>query len=140
MRYAEVLAALEVVANDHPWGSALPLCFDDRPLKDAGNTELFIRHSVVFGDGKSTSIGDQCYRYPGLQYLSIFYKTGKGLQTILAKAGEISRYYNNRTVMGTVPNTPNIIFQVSGARKLPQDGDGFSQYQVVCPFYFDSRS
>lgn len=139
MRYAEVQAALETVADSNPWGAELPLAFDDRPLKDAGNISTFIRHSIVYGDGKATSIGNQCFRYPGVQYLSIFYKTGKGIQSILQKADEIARYFNHRTVIGS-GNTPNIIFQVTGTRKFPQDSDGFSQMQVVCPFYFDTRS
>jgi hypothetical protein len=108
---------------------------EDRPLKDAANVETFIRHSIVFGRGLATSLGDECYRHVGIQYLSIFYKTGTGIQSQIEKATEIVKYYTKKIVTGT----PNVVFEVASVNKQPRDADGYSQLQVVCPFYFDTR-
>ena len=134
MDYVSVMTALESLAASKPWNSQLRLTMDDRQFKEAEAVEAFVRHSVVFGAGDVISLGAECFRYPGLQYLSIFYRGGKGNILYWEEAQKIVRYYNPpRTV-------DNIVFQTAYAIKLPVDSKGFAQIQVVCPFYFDSRS
>lgn len=134
MDYVDVQTALEKLAAEKPWGTELRVTLDDRQFKEAEAVEAFIRHSIVFGQGDVISLGAECFRYPGLQYLSIFYRGGKGNIAYIAEAQKIVRYFNPpRTV-------DNIVFQTAYFNKLPPDPKGFAQIQVVCPFYFDSRS
>lgn len=128
--YGEIVKTLEAEAKRQPWGDELPMAFDDRPFRDAANSDVFVRHSITFGDGEPTSLGGGCLRYPGIQFLSLFYRGGHGNASIYNHASKIVNHYNFKTL-------GRVVFQVASTIKLPQDADGFSQLQVVCPFYFD---
>lgn len=128
--YGRITTLLEVTAKEQPWGEKLPITLEDRPFTDAVNTEYFVRHSIVYGEGDVTCLGGGRYRYPGIQYLSIFYRQGLGKATVEKIASAIVNYFNLKTI-------EEIVFQVASTVKRPPDADGFNQLQVVCPFYFD---
>jgi hypothetical protein len=132
----EVIAALEKEAVAH-WAEQYPLTLDDRPFKPTDQHSIFIRHSVVFGDGERTALGTGWYRYQALQYLSIFYQTGQGNASVYRKGDEIIAHYTDKIL---VDGPVKVNFEVASSIKLPQDAKGFSQLQVICPFYFDTRS
>lgn len=134
MDYVEVTTVLETLVVAKPWETELRIALEDRTFKEAEAVEAFIRHSIVFGEGDVKSLGAECFRYPGIQYLSIFYRGGKGNMAYIAEAQKIVRYFNP-------PRTVDmVVFETAYMNKLPADAKGFSQVQVVCPFYFDSRS
>lgn len=133
---AEVIAALERRAHKM-WSDPYPLALDDRPFKPTDQNTIFLRHSVVFGEQVRTALGTGYYRTPGLQYLAIFYQTGKGLDTVYKYADEIVAHY---TDMILIEGLVKVVFEVASTIKLPKDANGFSQLQVLCPFYFDLRS
>lgn len=136
MVQAEVLATLEKDAKDLI-ADSFPFALDDRPFKPTEQHTIFIRHSVVFGDGENNCLGLGHYRYMGLQYVVIFYQTGRGNNTVYKKADEIVRHYSDKILPS---DSVTINFRVASTLKLPQDVNGFSQLQVICPFYFDIRS
>ncbi len=136
MGQAEALASMEIEAK-RLWSDPYPLALTDRPFKPTDQNTVFIRHSVIFGDGERTALGVGWYRYQGIQYLSVFYQTGSGVQSLYEYTDRIvSRY----TDLILIDDSSKVLFQVASTIKLPQDANGYSQLQVVCPFYFDSRS
>jgi hypothetical protein len=122
---------------------ACKIAYEDKPFPDAENEKYFLRHSIVFGSGQSMSLGGQCIRYPGVQYLVLMYRAGFGLQSLYKAADQLVKRYTLLTLTGDV----NVIFREAGTIKFPhetsnvtrtqQELKGFSQMQVVCPFYFD---
>ena len=127
--YNRITTLLEREALEQPWGSDLPVSLEDRPFKEAGNSEIFIAHSIVYGAGDPVCLGGERFRYPGIQYLRIFHR-GDKKATIEELASKIVNYFNLRTIQ-------EIVFRTASTVKRPRDADGFSQLQVVCPFYFD---
>lgn len=114
-----------------------PLALEDRPYKPTEQNTIFVRHSTVFGDGQRTALGTGFYRYIGMQYLAIFFLTGSGHQSLYEHADEMVAYYTDRRAPA---DGTTVMFQVASTIKLPADSSGFSQLQVICPFYFDTRS
>ncbi len=134
--HANVLAAMEVEAKAN-WSDPYPLALDDRPFKQTDQHMIFSRHSVVFGEGERTSVGVGWYRYPGIQYLSIFYMAGTGNNSVYKLADQMINHYTDKIL---TDDGVHVNFGVASTIKLPQDANGFSQLQVICPFYFDTRS
>lgn len=136
MGKADVLALLERDATDS-WSDPFPLALEDRPFRPTEQHTVFIRHSVVFGEGDRTALGTGWYRHHGIQYLSIFFTTGNGNASVYRYSDQIANRYTDLIL---TDGTSKIVFGVVSTIKLPQDANGYSQLQVVCPFYFDSRS
>lgn len=136
MAHAKVLAALEKDAKTQVEALSVKIALEDRGFTSTENEKYFIAHSVVFGEGEEMSIGGACQRYIGIQYLSIHYRTGHGVQTIYEMADKLMTRYKHLTIVGD----PSIVFRVASTVKQPPDAKGFAQLQVVCPFYFDIRS
>lgn len=136
MYQAKVVAMMETEAQAH-WADKYHLALEDRPFKPTDQQTIFTRHSVVFGDGESTALGTGHYRYPGIQYLSIFFQAASGNASVYEYADRIVRFYTDKIL---TDDGLSINFQVASTVKLPKDVTGYSQLQVICPFYFDSRS
>lgn len=136
MRQGKVIEMLEREALNN-WSQRYSLALEDRPFKPTEQMTIFTRHSVVFGDGERTAIGIGYYRYPGIQYLSIFFQAASGNASVYAFADEIVQFYTDKIL---TESGLSINFEVASTLKLPKDANGYNQLQVICPFYFDSRS
>lgn len=127
---------LEKEAKDN-WSSEYTLALEDRPFKPTEQMTIFTRHSVVFGEGDRTAIGVGYYRYPGIQYLSIFFQAASGNASVYKFADKIALFYTDKIL---TESGLSINFEVASTLKLPKDANGYNQLQVICPFYFDTRS
>lgn len=131
MEYANALALLEkdVVA----WfkTQSIRIALEDRPFTEAENEKRFVKHAVLFGSGDPISLGAKCFRFVGIQYLSIMYRPGEGLNSIYRLVDGVVQRYSPPFALAP------IIFETSSAIKRPTREKGLAEMQVVCPFYFD---
>lgn len=131
MDFANVLGILEKDAVEWAKAKSIRVALEDRPFTEAENEKRFIKHSVRFGFGEATSLGGQCFRYPGLQYLSLMYRTGNGLNSLMQFADDAVQRFSVMTLENL------IVFGTASHIQLPQDAKGLAQLQIICPFYFD---
>ena len=138
MKYDIVQTALETYVQTN-W-TATQVQFDNVSFTPELYNE-YLRCNVLFGDGKSTSLGAKCYRQIGLLILSVFTKPGDGSNRRMYLAHLAANMVIDKLIMPVSPATvPVIYMQVPDMKNDNNERNGWVMAQVSCPFYYDTES
>lgn len=135
MKYADIQKSIEAYFNSN-W-TATEVTFENAPFETELYSE-FVRLSVRFGDTVRRSIGDQCYRIPGILIVQIFVRPGIGIDRVVKLSDIVAGLFTSEQVL--MSNTGDFIqFDTPSLNKITTEYMGWIQANVSFNFYHDLR-
>lgn len=109
-----------------------PIVFGNAPFDEQAVYDIYYRATIIFGAGRNIGLGGLCVRYPSILDFAIFHRPGNGSATVLQIAGDIVRFFQNKS-FGIYQ------FQTSIVREFTANERGLVQTLVSTNFHFDYR-
>lgn len=128
--------AIEIAARakynrDVREGLRLPSVFENDGQDEPKDERLWARVAPQMGDSYQA---DMCQnprlRHPGVLLVCLFFELNQGTKDVMAMAAEIVELFQPQVDAGVTYKQPSI-------KKLGNQGKGWFQVNVTCPFYAD---
>jgi len=118
------------------WNSNFSLssatAYDNAPFeKPTDDTSAWAKFTVLPGTGSQVSLGPtRFHRTPGVLEIQLFTELEKGATPALLLAQEAIELFRGVTVN-------EVVFRTPYATRVGKNEEGWYQYNVTCPFFYD---